>query len=307
VKTDSTAYSSGQLVKSYGGWEPRLNLRFELNEASSIKASIAKTYQYIHLLSDNGTTLPTDVWVPSTYIVQPEIAWQYSVGYFRNFLDNKLETSVEVYYKDLQNQIQYKEGYTPNSLIDPEQEYVFGSGKAYGAEFFINKTQGKFTGWIGYTLAYTNLTFPALNNGQTFPAKYDQRHDVSIVGSYQYSKKWTFSSVFVFGSGTTITLPSSFYFINNNLVQQNGKLNGFRLFPYDRLDVSAVYTPQHAKPKKWEGSWAFSIYNVYDRHNPYFLYVNQTGTVNSPGGIKLQVIEVSIFPIIPSITYNFKF
>jgi hypothetical protein len=307
LKTNSTAYSNGQLVKSYGGWEPRLNLRFALNDASSIKASIAKTYQYIHLLSNNGTTLPTDVWVPSTYVVQPQMAWQYALGYFRNFLGNKLETSVEVYYKQLKNQIEYKDGYTPNSLIDPEQEYVFGSGQAYGAEFFINKTQGRFTGWIGYTLSWTYRTFPDLNNGQTYPAKYDQRHDISIVGSYQCSKKWTFSSVFVYGSGTNITLPNSYYFIGNTLQQQNGPLNGFRLFPYHRLDISAVLTPQHPKQKRWQGSWAFSIYNVYDRQNPYFLYVDQTGSLNSKNGIQLQVKEVSIFPIIPSITYNFKF
>lgn len=306
-KTDSTKYGNGQLVKAYGGWEPRLNLRFALNDASSIKASVAKTYQYIHLLSNNGTTLPTDVWVPSTYVVHPQMAWQYSLGYFRNFLDNKLETSVEVYYKDLQHQIQYKEGYTPNNLMDPEESYVFGSGQAYGAEFFVNKTQGKFTGWIGYTLSYTNLTFPDLNNGQTFPAKYDQRHDISLVGSYELSKKWTLSSVFVYGSGTTITLPTGFYFINNQLKEEFSAINSYRLFAYHRLDVSAIYTPQHKKPKKWQGSWAFSIYNIYDRHNPYFLYVDQQGTVNSPGGIQLKVIEVSIFPIIPSVTYNFKF
>jgi len=306
-KTDSTMYHSGELVKSYGGWEPRFNMRFNINDVSSIKTSIAKTYQFIHLLSNNGTTLPTDVWVPSTYVVQPEMAWQYSVGYFRNFLNNKLETSVEVYYKDLQNQVQYREGYTPNSLVDPETQYVFGSGKAYGAEFFINKTQGKFTGWIGYTLAYTNLTFPNLNNGQTFPAKYDQRHDISVVASYQQSKKWTYSAVFVYGSGTAITLPTAYYPIGNKLVEQYSALNAYRLFPYHRLDISAVYTPQHTKPRKYQGSWAFAIYNVYDRHNPYFLYVNETGSVSSPGGVKLQVEEVSIFPIIPSITYNFKF
>ncbi len=305
VVTDSTKYGAGKIVKTYGGWEPRFNMRFQLDENSSIKTSIAKTYQYIHLVSNNGTTLPTDVWVPSTYLVQPEIAWQYSTGYFRNFLDNKLETSVELYYKDMKNQIQYKDGYTPNSLQDPELSYVFGTSSSYGAEFFVNKTQGKFTGWVGYTLSWTYDKFPMLNNGQSFPAKYDRRHDVSVVGTYTFNKKWNASAVFVYGSGNAITLPTAYYFIDGNIVEQFSKVNAYREPAYDRLDISATYTPQHAKPRKWQGSWTFSIYNVYDRHNPYFLYVDNEGTVTK--GITLTVYEVYILPILPSITYNFKF
>ena len=303
--TDTTKYGAGQLAKAYGGWEPRLNMRFELDETSSIKTSVAKTYQYLHLVSNNGTTLPTDIWVPSTALVKPQMAWQYSAGYFRNFLDNKLETSVEVYYKDMYNQVQYKDGYTPNSLQDPELSYTFGKGTAYGAELFLNKTRGKFTGWIGYTLAWTYLQFPQLNNGNIFPAKYDRRHDLSVVGSYEFNKKWTVSSVFIYGSGDAITLPTAFYFIDGQLQEQFSKINAYRLPAYHRLDVSATYTPRHSKPHKWQGSWTFSVYNVYDRHNPYFMYVDVSGTVSS--GIKVKVYEVYILPIMPSITYNFKF
>lgn len=302
---DTTHYNPGQLVKTYGGWEPRFNMRFQVNDNSSIKTSIARTYQYIHMVTENGTTLPTDVWVPSTYLVKPEVAWQYSGGYFRNFMDNMIETSVEVYYKKMQNQIQYEDGYTPNSLKDPELSYVFGTGTAYGAEFFVNKTKGKLTGWIGYTLSWVNQQFPALNNGDPFPAKYDRRHDISLVGSYEMNKKWTFSSVFVYGSGNAITLPTAYYFINGGIVEEFSKVNAYRLPAYHRLDVSATYTPQHTKPRKWQGSWTFSVYNVYDRHNPYFLYVDNTGTVTK--GIKVTVYEVYILPILPSITYNFKF
>ena len=304
---DSTKYGPGQPVKSYGGLEPRFNMRFALNDHSSIKTSIAKTYQYVHLVTMNGTTLPTDVWVPSTYLVKPELAWQYSAGYFRNFLDNQLETSVEVYYKTMENQIQYKDGYVPNSLQDPELSYVFGTGTSYGSEFFINKTHGKFTGWLGYTLSWTNQDFPQLNNGQPFPAKYDRRNDISLVGSYTLNKKWNFSSVFVYGSGNAITLPTSYYFINNGttLVEEFSKINAYRLPAYHRLDLSATYTPQHHKNHKWEDSWTFSVYNVYDRHNPYFMYVDIEGTVQK--GITVTVYEVYILPILPSITYNFKF
>lgn len=304
-KTDSTSYAPGEIVKTYGGLEPRLNLRFTLSPNSSIKASVVRNYQYIHLVSNNGSTLPTDTWVPSTYVVKPQEAWQYSVGYFQNFLDNLLETSIEVYYKPMKNQIEYRQGYTPSTLRDPELDYVFGDGEAYGAEFFINKKKGKFTGWIGYTLAWTWKYFDELNNGQRFPAKYDRRHDLSIVASYEHSKKWTFSGVFVFGSGNAITLPTNYYFIGSNLVQEYSDLNAYRIFPYHRLDLSAIYKPTPKKPRKWESSWAFSIYNVYSRQNPYFLYVDSRGTVNE--GIDVKVKQVSIFPILPSITYNFRF
>jgi outer membrane receptor protein involved in Fe transport len=305
IKTDSTVYGSGKMVKSYGGLEPRFNVRFGLNEASSIKASIAKTYQYLHLVSNNGTTLPTDVWVPSTDLVKPEIAWQYSIGYFRNFLENKLETSVEVYYKDMQNQIEYKDSYTPNNLQDPQYSYVYGKGWSYGAEFFINKTQGKFTGWIGYTLAWTNKQFPDLNSGNAFPAKYDRRNDLSVVGSYEYSKKWTFSAVFIYATGNPVTLPIGFYPVGNQLVELFGPINSYRLPDYHRLDIATVYTPQHKIPKRWQGSWTFSIFNVYNRANPFFFYVDTQGTTSTT--VTNKVMEVYIFPIIPSITYNFKF
>ncbi len=303
--TDSTTYSKGEIVKTYGGWEPRLNLRFALNDKSSIKSSFSQTYQYIHLVTNNGSTLPTDVWAPSTALIRPQKAHQYSVGYFRNFLDNNLETSVEVYYKDMKNQLQYREGYTPNTLRDPELDYVFGKGEAYGAEFFVNKTKGKFTGWLGYTLSWTYQTFEKLNDGQKFPLKYDRRHDISAVGSYKFNNKWTLSSVFVFGSGNAITLPTAYYFIDGQLVQLFSKVNAYRLPSYHRLDISATYTPQHKKPRRWQGSWAFSVYNVYNRKNPYFLYVDNSGSVNT--GIKVAAYQVYILPIIPAITYNFKF
>ncbi len=304
-KTDSTVYGSGKLVEPYGGLEPRINFRFALNDASSIKASIARTYQYIHLVSNNATTLPTDVWVPSTDIVKPEVAWQYSAGYFRNFLDNKLETSVEVYYKDMQNQIEYMNNYTPNNLQDPQYAYVFGKGWSYGAEFFINKTQGKFTGWIGYTLAWTNRQFPDLNNGNVFPAKYDRRNDLSVVGTYELNKKWTFSSVFIYASGNPITLPIGFYLVRGHEVELFGPINSYRLPPYDRLDIAAVYTPRHKPNKRWQSSWTFSVFNVYNRINPFFYYVDTQTTSNNT--ISNTVKEVYIFPIIPSVTYNFKF
>lgn len=306
-KIDSSSYGSGQIVKTYGGFEPRLNVRFAVDDASSIKAAITRTYQYIHLVSNNGTTLPTDLWVPSTDVVKPQEAWQYSVGYFRNFLDNKLETSIELYYKDMRNQIEYGQYYVPSGLRDPQSDFVFGKGWSYGAELFINKTQGKFTGWIGYTLSFTNRKFPDLNNGDTYPVKYDSRHDISVVGTYELSKKWTFSGVFVFSSGNAITLPTGYYYIDGRLAEVYSSTNAYRLPPYHRLDLSATLTPQHKTKRKWQGSWTFSVYNVYSRFNPYFMYADIKGTPQS-GGAKVTIYEVSIFPTpLPSVTYNFKF
>ena len=305
-KTDSIYYGGSRIVKAYGGLEPRLNLRFQTGSASSIKTSVVKSFQYIHLVTNNGTTLPTDLWVPSTFMVKPQIAWQYSLGYFRNFMDNAIESSVEVYYKSMKNQIEYRSGYTPTSVTtDQELDFVFGNGDAYGAEFFINKTKGKFTGWVGYTLSWTWRKFPGLNSGERYPAKYDRRHDLSVVGTYELNPKWTFSSVFVYGSGSAITLPSNYYFIEQQLTPEYSKLNGYRLFPYHRLDLSAIYKPVSKKPRRWQSNWVFSIYNVYNRLNPYFLYVDTRGNVGQ--GVDVKVKQVSIFPILPSITYNFSF
>src|SRR5664279_3403969 len=209
-KTDSIHFSRGQNVKTYGGPEPRFTLRYLLDDQTSLKGSITRNIQYIHLVSNSGTTLPTDLWVPSTYIVQPQTSWLYAAGVFRNFKDNMFETSIELYYKEMQNQIEYKEGYTP-SLRDPENSFVFGKGWSYGMEWFINKTKGRLTGWIGYTLSWTWRQFPDLNNGQKYPAKYDRRNDLSVVGTYELNKQWKFSAVFVFASGNATSYPEKFY------------------------------------------------------------------------------------------------
>lgn len=305
-KVDSSFYGGSQIVKAYGGLEPRLNIRYQLSDHSSLKASASRSFQYIHLVTNNGTTLPTDLWVPSTFVVQPQESWQYAFGYFRDFLQRQVVASVELYYKSMANQIEYRPGYTPTDVTrDQELDFVFGKGRAYGAEFFINKTKGKLTGWIGYTLSWTYRRFPALNNNDWYPAKYDRRHDLTAVATYEWNKRWTFSSVFVFGSGNAITLPTNYYFIEQQVTPEYSRINEYRLFPYHRLDLSATYEPKPKKPKKWTNSWVFSIYNVYSRQNPYFLYVDSRGTVNN--GIQAKVKQVSIFPILPAVTYNFRF
>jgi CarboxypepD_reg-like domain/TonB dependent receptor/TonB-dependent Receptor Plug Domain len=305
-KLDSTHYNSFEKVKSYGGLEPRVTFRYAINDESSVKASVTRNYQYIHLVSNSGNTLPTDLWVPSTYLVRPQLSWLYSAGYFRNFKDNMYETSVEVYFKDMQNQIEYKEGYTP-SLNDPEEEFVFGKGWSYGAEFFVNKTKGRFTGWIGYTLSWTWRKFAEVNGGVKFPAKYDRRHDLSVVGNYELNKRWKFGAVFVYGTGSATTLPERFYIINGVLTQEYSAVNQYRLAPYHRLDLSATLQPKEkANKKRMKSYWIFSIYNVYSRLNPYFIYFDQTGNPYN-GTLKVEALQVSLFPILPAVTWNFKF
>lgn len=330
-------YRSNQKVQEYGGLEPRFNIRYQLNPKSSLKASYTYNLQYIHLASLSSVALPTDTWVPSSQLVKPQIGTQYSLGYFRNFMENTYETSVEVYYKDLKNQIEYKDGSLPSADVNDnaDNNFTFGKGWAYGAEFFLKKRIGKLNGWLGYTLSYTKRKFAALNFGNTYYAKYDRRHDVSLVTSYDLSDRWTFSLVQVYGTGTALTVPVAYYFIDVNFVAEYGPRNAFRMPAYHRMDVSATYTPDRNKrierkkqrlikeyqrqgkdintivvPKRWaknySTSWNFSVYNVYNRHNPYIVYFASTGNILT-GDYKAKAKQVYLFPVLPSVTWNFKF
>jgi hypothetical protein len=302
---DSVVYTSSDIIQQYGGFEPRATLRYSLSESSSIKAGVNRNMQFIHLVSNAGTTLPTDVWVPSTFRVKPQLGWQYSAGYFRNFKDNAWESSVEVYYKKMDNQIEYKEGFT-NGIGDPEESFVFGKGWSYGAEFYVNKSKGKLTGWIGYTLSWTWRKFADLNDGNKYPARYDRRHDLSIVMNYQQNPRWKFAAVWVYGTGNAFTLPERFFLVEGVLTQQFSSINQYRMPAYHRMDVSATYTPKSSVKRKFKSEWVFSAYNFYSRQNPYFIYYTQTGSPLQ-GNLEIEARQVSLFPIIPAVTYNFKF
>ncbi len=321
---DTIQYDQGAKVKMYMHAEPRLSVRYTLTTTSSVKAAFTQNYQYIHLASFGSVSLPTDVWVPSTDLVKPQFGREYSVGYFRNFHDNTYETSVELYYKQMENQIEYREGATPDQDVknNPDNNFVFGKGWSYGAEFFIKKSKGKFNGWIGYTLAYTKRKFPDLNNGETYSAKYDRRHDASLVLTYDRNAKWTFGAVWVYATGDALTLPAEKYFVsagppvtvdangnaslnnNFNILSGYGKRNDYRQKPFHRLDLSA--TLHVLKKKRWQSEWVFSVYNFYGRQNPYFIYFNVDGN-STDGTLKVQAKQVSLFSVIPSVTYNFKF
>lgn len=308
LTVDTISYASGESVKTYNHLEPRLSARFIVDEYSSIKAGFTQNYQYIHLAALSAVSLPTDIWVPSTEIVKPQFGTQYSVGYFRNFYKNMYEGSVEVYYKDMKNQIEYKEGalIEDNVSNNTDNNFTFGEGYSYGIEFFVNKQYGKLTGWIGYTLSKTSRIFSEINLGEEFPAKYDRRHDVSIVTMYEINPKLNVSLVWVYATGNTATLPVSRYIIGGNIVNEYGARNSYRMPPYHRMDVSVNWTPKPKKPRKWESTWNFSIYNLYNRMNPYYIYFETTGNIME-GHMEIKAKQVSLFPILPSVSYNFKF
>jgi hypothetical protein len=304
--TDTVYYRSMENIRLYHGAEPRVTMRYTLNPRSSVKASYTYNYQYLHLASFAAITLPTDIWVPSSLLVKPQTGNLYVLGYFRNFKKNTYETSLELYYKTMDNLVDYKDGLTPQNNVNDniENNLTFGSGESYGAELFAKRNYGKWNGWIGYTLSYTTRQFPDLNGGKEFFAMYDRRHDVSAVLSYQLSKKWSFSWIFVYATGNTYTPAIGVYYINGRPQYEYPDRNTFRMEPYHRMDISVTYTGK--KTEKFESSWNFSVYNLYNRMNPYFIYTEQTGSTDN-NNLKLQVKQVSLFPILPSLTWNFKF
>lgn len=304
--TNIIQYNQGDLIKTYGGPEPRLLMRYNLSRNQSIKASYTHNYQYLHLTSFANVSLPTDIWIPSSDVVRPQIGNQYSIGYYRNLKDNMYETSVETYYKDMKNLVEFKDGTLPSSSVNDnlDNQLTFGRGRAYGIEFFVKKTRGKFNGWIGYTLSWTDRQFDELNGGQRYFARFDRRHDISVVATYEIKERLTFSAVFVYSSGNLIWLPKSIYFFEGQPIFEYGDRNNYRMPAYHRLDLSLTYD---MKPKKHgQSSWNFSIYNAYNRYNPYFIYIDAAGDPVS-GNFKPTAKMVSLFPIIPSVTYNFKF
>lgn len=291
-------YASGKLIQSYNGFEPRVAANILLDETSSIKASYARTSQYLHLLSNSVTSNPSDLWVPSSNNVKPQYADQVALGYFRNFNDNEFETSLELYYKNMQNQIDYKNGADLQLNPDVEALLRYGRGWSYGAEVLLRKRYGRLTGWVAYTLSRSEEQFADINNGRPFPARQDRTHDISFVAIYDYSNTWTFSVTWVYNTGNAVTFPSGNYLLEGvRLVPYYTERNGYRMPAYHRLDLSATWT---LGPRS---NLNFSLYNAYDRMNAYSIYFRRDP--NNP--TKTQAVQTTFFPIIPSVTYNFNF
>ena len=310
----------------YHFFEPRISIAWRLKNDIALKGSYASMNQYIHMLSNTGISLPTDLWVPTTDKVKPKQSQQLALGMVKDFSRHDLTFSIEGYYKKMNNVIGYKEGATFIVLDDPntaasknwEETITVGRAWSYGLEFLLQKKEGRLTGWIGYTLSWTQMQFDSLNFGKKFYARYDRRHDISAVAIYKLSDHITLSGTWVYGTGNAVTLPSSDYYINANTPLLGGtnhfyynsgggvgfdygQKNNFRMAAYHRLDLGI----QFHKIKKWgERTWELSVYNVYNRMNPFFYYSGTEYKNDKSYGVLKQV---TLFPFIPSFSYNIKF
>ena len=261
--------------------------------------------QYVHLATSATVSLPADIWLPSSRSIEPQYGEQISLGYFRKCFDGHFDASVEAYYKTSRNQIEFIRGIVNNSLnMTLEENLAVGDGRSYGAELFIRKNTGRATGWAGYTVSRTERQFERINEGKIYPAKFDRRHDLSVAGIYRVNELWNISAVFIFVSGNAFTLPVGRYMIQGNLVNEYGEVNNFMMPPYHRLDLSASRT--RISPRGNVSSWNFSIYNVYNRANPFFIYFEVSGNLDDYR-LDIQPKMVSLFPIIPSISLRFEF
>lgn len=300
VETTET-FDDGKIVETYGGIEPRAGLTYLLNEESSVKASYGRNRQYLHLVSNSTSGTPIDIWIPSSNNVKPQIADQYALGYYRNFKENAYESSFEVYYKDMQNQVDYRTGAELIFNENVESQLLFGKGWSYGAEFYFKKNIGKLTGWLSYTWSKTEREFEGIDNGDPYPANWDRTHDLSLVGIYKLNPKWTLSASFVFQTGNAITYPVGKYQVDDEVINLYDTRNDNRLPDYHRMDLGATW--QLKKTEKFESSLNFSVYNAYGRKNAFL--INFQEAENDPN--RTEAVKLSLFSFVPSVTYNFKF
>ncbi len=293
--------------KRYTLFEPRATLKISLNRTTSVKASYTEMNQFVHAVPYSSASLPTDIWIASNALVKPQNSQQYSFGVYKNLRDNEYEISVEVYQKEMKNQVLFKQGTQLNIESQIEQQLTFGKGTSKGIEFFSRKKSGRLTGWVSYTVSKTTQTFKGLNYGNPFPFTYDRRHNLSVVGTYKINERWSVSGDFVFRTGSAFTMPPGRIPVADGTLYDGWYYdyttrNNSRQKSYHRLDVSFSYKKQRTMfGRKYDSEWVFGAYNIYSRKNPYFVYV----TVNSSQLPTAK--QVSLLPIIPSVSYNFKF
>ncbi|OUJ72470.1 TonB-dependent receptor [Hymenobacter crusticola] len=309
-----TGFQSGS--DHFGGIEPRFAGRYSISPKTSLKLSYAQMYQYVHLVTNSGATLPTDIWYPSRLNVKPQRSQQVATGVSFLLGNGKFLLTDEVYYKWAHHQVDFRDGAQLFANSDLDAEFLFGNGWAYGNELYLEKKQGRTTGWIGYTLAWTKRKFPpqrgttGINNGETFYPTYDRRHNLTAVVLHQLSTRFNLTGSFVFSSGNPTTLPQSrfiyqdIYGANYNVVPVYPERNSYRLASYHRLDLGVVYK---FRPRHGEQDLTLSIYNAYNHRNPYFIYFDQVKDEQTNLVIGYRARQVSLFPVIPALTYNFKF
>ncbi|MEI6677344.1 MAG: TonB-dependent receptor [Mariniphaga sp.] len=313
--TDSTIYKSGSVIKAYQGLEPRISMRYNLTNGGSLRLSYQRIHQFISQISNTAVISPADYWKSADPYLAPMINDQIALGFFKNSTDGKFETTVEVYYKQLQNLLEYKNGAQLLMNKHIETDLMLANGYSYGMEFMAKKSSGRLNGWVSYTYSRTfrkgDSPFPEekINGGGYYPSVYDKPHDLTAVMNYKISRRWRFSSNFVFSSGRPITLPEQKYIYGGSQVVVFSDRNKYRMPPYHRMDVSLTLDENLRKKRMWKGSWTFSIYNLYGRSNPYSVFYRKgpqstLGTENS----RYDIFKMSIIGVpVPSITYNFKF
>ncbi|MDP2042122.1 MAG: TonB-dependent receptor [Algoriphagus sp.] len=304
---DTISYRAGEVFESYGGFEPRLTIRYAITDDFSVKASVNRSLQYLHLLTNNFASAPVDLWKLSDSYIKPQEAWQYALGIYKNLKQNKIETSLEVYYKDMPRIVEYLDG--AQLFLNPalETDLVMGSGYAYGSELLVRKNSGKLNGWISYTfsrsLRKVETEFgEAVNQGGYFPANWDQPHDLTVVSSWQPVRRISFNATFNFRTGRPITLPSGIYDIGGNIVIDYQERNQARIPDYHRLDMGMTYYFYQKKNSNYKSSLNLSFYNVYARRNAFSWFFQPTPELGIPKSYRLAVIGT----IIPSVTYNFS-
>jgi hypothetical protein len=299
--TDTLTYKKGEIVKNYLNLEPRLAASFIINQTSSFKTSYVRNVQNLHLMSNSTTGAPTDKWLASTNIIKPEIADLFSVGWYKNFAENRYEFSTEAYYKKMYNQIDYRTGADVFTNDAIESQILFGIGRAYGWELFLKKKTGKATGWISYTLSKTERKINGINDGAWYNARQDRIHDVAIVVNYQLNRKWNLAANWIYYTGDAVTYPAGKYIIDNQVVFYYTKRNADRMPAYHRLDLGATWLLKNKK--NFTSELAFSLFNAYGRENPYIITFRQ----NKDEPMRTEAVKTSLFRFVPSISYNFKF
>ena len=298
--TSTSVHRKGEIIRTYVNPEPRLSFSYLMTEFSSVKGSYARMTQNMHLLSNSTSGSPTDRWISTSNIIKPEIGDQVSGGYFRKLKEGAYELSGEVYYKWMQNQIDYRNG--ADILVNQyiEGELLFGKGRAYGLEVMARKNTGRLTGWVGYTLSRTERKIEGINNGAWYNARQDRTHDVSIVGTYALTERWSCSALWTYNTGNAVTFPTGKYMVDDQVVFSYTERNAGRMPAYHRLDLSATWTRKRAKH---ESTWNFSLYNAYGKQNAYTI----TFQANADDPNRTSAIKTALFRWVPSISYGFKF
>jgi hypothetical protein len=297
----SQIYKKNEYLKTYINVEPRVSMSYSYSKTASFKAAYARNAQNIHLVSNSTSSSPTDVWLASSLNTRPETCDQFSFGWFKNFKENKYEFNVETYYKSMQHQIDYRNGANTNANELLEGELLYGIGRAYGLEMILKKKQGRFTGWVSYTLSRTERKINGINDNNWYLAKQDRTHDLSIVGIFDITPKLSVSALFVYYTGNAITFPSGKYAVNGETQFLYTERNGYRMPAYHRLDLGVTWYRKNTT--KFESSWNFSVYNAYGHQNAYTITFRQDP--DDPN--KTEAVRTTLFRWIPAVTYNFKF